>query len=220
MDAELIKIIAITKRYTDDKVSDAVTSVYTLAGSCLFSELPPLAADYLGYVHTVSEDFTTTADFVEGSGKTFPAGTNVTVVNAGNKSNPIYKYDASIGDLSVFQTKNLSQAISGNTTVEQALSALSRTKANDADLAEVARSGSYGDLSDTPTNVSDFENDAGYLTQHQDITGKADKVVSATGGNFAALDVSGNLTDSKKSPSDYYTKTEIDDLLKQYLKLE
>lgn len=64
-------------------------------------------------------------------------------------------------------------------------------KANNADLATVAKSGSYNDLTDkptiptVPTNVSAFTNDAGYLTQHQDISGKADKsemsVVDGTG---------------------------------------
>lgn len=43
-------------------------------------------------------------------------------------------------------------------------------------------SGSYNDLTDkpvipvVPTNVSAFNNDAGYLTQHQDISGKVDKI--------------------------------------------
>lgn len=47
-------------------------------------------------------------------------------------------------------------------------------------LAKVASTGSYNDLSDkptipiVPTNVSAFNNDAGYLTQHQDISGKED----------------------------------------------
>ncbi len=36
-------------------------------------------------------------------------------------------------------------------------------------LAAVATSGSYADLSNTPTNVSTFTNDAGYLTQHQSL---------------------------------------------------
>ena len=45
-------------------------------------------------------------------------------------------------------------------------------------------SGSYNDLSDkptiptVPTKVSAFTNDAGYLTEHQDISGKADKNLS------------------------------------------
>lgn len=41
------------------------------------------------------------------------------------------------------------------------------------------------------------------LTQHQDISGKADKVASATNGNFAGLDSNGNLTDSGKNASDF-----------------
>ena len=44
---------------------------------------------------------------------------------------------------------------------------------------------------------------AGYLTEHQDISGKADKVADATEGNFAGLDANGNLTDSGKKASDF-----------------
>ena len=55
-------------------------------------------------------------------------------------------------------------------------------------------SGSYNDLSDkptipvVPTNVSAFNNDAGYLTEHQDISGKEDKVdiVSSSGTTLTA----------------------------------
>lgn len=63
------------------------------------------------------------------------------------------------------------------TEVNNALS----SKADSSSLATVAISGSYNDLSDkptiptVPTNVSSFANDAGYLTQHQDISGKAEK---------------------------------------------
>lgn len=48
---------------------------------------------------------------------------------------------------------------------------------NKPTLANVATSGSYNDLTNTPTiptvptNVSAFTNDAGYLTQHQDLSG-------------------------------------------------
>lgn len=54
-------------------------------------------------------------------------------------------------------------------------------KANSANLAEVARSGSYNDLSDkptiptVPTNVSAFNNDAGYITA-SDVANKQDKM--------------------------------------------
>ena len=49
-------------------------------------------------------------------------------------------------------------------------------------LATVATSGDYNDLTNkptiptVPTNVSAFTNDVGYLTQHQDISGKANKI--------------------------------------------
>ena len=47
-------------------------------------------------------------------------------------------------------------------------------KANTADLAAVATSGNYNDLENKPTKVSEFTNDSGYLTAHQDISNKAD----------------------------------------------
>lgn len=52
------------------------------------------------------------------------------------------------------------------------------------DLKAVAFSGSYNDLADAPTNVSSFTNDSGYITEHQDISGKEDnsnKVTSISG---------------------------------------
>ena len=43
------------------------------------------------------------------------------------------------------------------------------------------------------------------IQSHQDITGKADKVASATNGNFAGLDSNGNLTDSGSKAADFAT---------------
>lgn len=54
-------------------------------------------------------------------------------------------------------------------------------------LADVALSGKYGDLTDTPTNVSQFTNDAGYITQ-ADAPGSAaavqDNLNAHTGNTF------------------------------------
>ena len=58
-------------------------------------------------------------------------------------------------------------------------------KANISDLEIVA-----GDIPQVPTNVSAFTNDAGYLTQHQDISGKAnssDLSTVATSGSYNDL---------------------------------
>ncbi len=56
-----------------------------------------------------------------------------------------------------------------------------------SDFATVATSGNYNDLTNkptiptVPTTVSSFTNDAGYLTAHQDISGKADKATTLAG---------------------------------------
>ena len=60
---------------------------------------------------------------------------------------------------------------------------------NKPNLATVATSGSYNDLSNKPTIP--------------DVSGKADKVSGAVAGDFAGLDANGNLTDSGKKASDF-----------------
>lgn len=50
-------------------------------------------------------------------------------------------------------------------------------------LATVATSGSYNDLEDKPTiptKTSELNNDSGFLTEHQDISGKQDVLISGT----------------------------------------
>ena len=74
-------------------------------------------------------------------------------------------------------------------------------KANTADLATVATSGSYNDLTNkptiptVPTNISSFTNDAGYLTQHQDISGKANS------SDLATVATSGSYNDLSNKPT-------------------
>ena len=56
------------------------------------------------------------------------------------------------------------------------------TAIQQGDLAAVATSGNYSDLSGRPTiptKTSDLTNDSGFLTQHQDISGKIDKSAQA-----------------------------------------
>ena len=66
-------------------------------------------------------------------------------------------------------------------------------------LATVATSGSYNDLSNTPTiptATSDLTNDSGFLTAHQDISGKAniaDLAAVATSGSYNDLSNKPNL---------------------------
>ena len=63
-------------------ISQAVSTVYTPKGSLAdISTLTTLAASgKVGDVYNISSEFTTTADFVEGTGKVYPVGTNIVLV--------------------------------------------------------------------------------------------------------------------------------------------
>lgn len=74
---------AYTKTECDEQIAAAVSSVYKPLGSTTFANLPAPSTLAVGDVYNVSDDFTTTSDFIEGAGKTFPAGTNVVVVDNG-----------------------------------------------------------------------------------------------------------------------------------------
>lgn len=84
----------------------ALPSAIVPKGSKAFSGLTPatdLAAANVGFMWNISDAFVTTSDFVEGAGKSIPAGSNVYVANpeAG-----VYKYDVFNGmvDLSGYKT--------------------------------------------------------------------------------------------------------------------
>lgn len=166
----------ISETTIDEKISAAVAGALQPAGSIAFADLPGLAKANCNKIFNITDGFTTTADFVEGAGKAYPAGTNVAIINVGTSSSPSYKYDTYTGviDTSGFMEKQAS-ATQGNFAMFDA----------------------NGQAVDSGHKHSD------YLTEHQDITGKADKVASPTAGNFAALDAQGNLTDSGKSAADF-----------------
>ena len=71
--------------------------------------------------------------------------------------------------------KELSDALGSDPNFAATMATELGKKVNTADLAAVATSGSYNDLTDkptiptVPTNVSAFTNDAGYLTSHQSL---------------------------------------------------
>ena len=84
-------------------IDSAVSSVYKPAGSVAFASLPALVSSLEGNVYNITDSFTTTADFVEGAGKTYPAGTNIVCIDTGSS---VYKWDVLTGivDLSGYQT--------------------------------------------------------------------------------------------------------------------
>lgn len=72
-----------------------VTAVYRIKGSSTFAQLPGLNDAQVGDTWNVSDGFTTTADFMEGAGVTYSAGTNIVCVD----DNGARKWDAMAGML-------------------------------------------------------------------------------------------------------------------------
>ena len=101
---------------------------------------------------------------------------------------------------------------STNPVQNKAINTALAAKANTSDLATVATSGAYADLSGTPTiptvptKVSAFTNDAGYLTSHQSLAAyakTADLATVATSGAYA--DLTGKPTLTTVATSGSYT---------------
>lgn len=85
------------------------------------------------------------------------------------------------------------------------------TKANEADLATVAKTGSYNDLANTPvipvvpTNVSAFTNDAGYLTEHQSLEEYATKEEMNSGDDSVLTNILGRIwSNTNKEKTGYF----------------
>lgn len=98
------------------------------------------------------------------------------------------------------------EEINAGTSTEKAITPSNLSKVKESfGLATIATSGSYNDLNDKPTiptNTSDLNNDSGFLTEHQDISGKENvmPITTATGatlsavvGNYYRLDNVGTL---------------------------
>ena len=75
-------------------ISTAISSTYKAKGSVAFANLPALSSANEGNVYNVTDSFTTTSSFVEGAGKTYPANTNVVIINT---TGTTYKYDVLSG---------------------------------------------------------------------------------------------------------------------------
>lgn len=78
------------KDYADQKIAVQISSAYKAAGSCAFADLPEMSAENEGKVYNITDDFITDADFIEGAGNSYKAGTNVAIIEVAEGE---YKYD-------------------------------------------------------------------------------------------------------------------------------
>ena len=208
-----------------NNVSNKISTVYIPSGSSTFVNLPTPSKDLIGHVYNVTDAFTTTSSFLEGSGKTYPAGTNVVII----LNNESYLYDVLAGfiDLSLYRLKTdtTDSITEGSTnlyfTNARALSATSGTylpisgNAVSATKLNTARTiGLSGGATGTATSFDGSANitipvtslDATKLSGTASIntTGNAATAATATSATKATQDASGNVITST-----YATKTEV-----------
>lgn len=121
------------KKYADAQIAAQVASAYKAAGSVNFASLPALSATEEGKVYNVTDAFSTTEDFIEGAGKSYPAGTNVVCIDTGDET---FKWDVLAGmvDLSAYDTAEVA-AGKVATAKQEAIDASAADATSKADAA-------------------------------------------------------------------------------------
>ena len=148
--------------YYDGKIkqhiSDELENCIKMGGIVTFDNLPDPSFSNLNYIYKITEDFVSNTDF-EVPGLIYKAGTWVQVTDLNN----VYLYTI-FDEVVIGETADLT----GYAT-EQFV----EDKISEIEIPEV------------PTKVSAFENDAGYLTEHQSLEGYAKVTDIPDVSNFA-----------------------------------
>ena len=170
----------------EEKFNNKIASVYSYKGSVAFATLTNamLIAANVGNVYNITDDFTTTADFVEGAGKKHTAGTNVSIAET---VAPIYGESS---DTSVDAEKTY--YISRNGGYATVTPAGTETPSEEG-WYEMTTPGTYK-----------FDVHAGDLSNVQVLA------VPTAANNIALLNASGQVTDSTVAIA---TNSEVDEML-------
>ena len=160
-----------SKGYTDTQINEKISSVYKPSGTLAFASLPAPSADLLGNVYNVSDAFTTDDQFVEGEGLSFPAGTNVVVIETTDSA---YKYDVLAGFISLDDYLTTTEA-SATYATQETVNGIQST------VTEI-----QGDVSELTTSVTNITNALGGEIPENIVT-------SVTAGN--GVEISGDGKD-------------------------
>lgn len=174
---------AYTKTEVDNAIAEVEAGAYKPGGSLAAAEIVStlLAVGNLGKVYNISEDFTTTADFVEGAGKAYPAGTNIVVVDADTTgSTPTYKFDVMSGAYGVATQ-------SGNGL----MSATDKTKLDNADVTAYTGSGAIDVTNHVVSIAAATTTDPGTMSAADKAKLDAADVTAYTGSG--AIDVTNHV---------------------------
>lgn len=89
-----------TKTQVNNLIKSATSKVIEYGGSTDITGLPDLAIAANAYkMYNITEGFSTTAQFIEGEGKSYPAGTNVVVIP--NSAGTAYVFDIYTGSFAM-----------------------------------------------------------------------------------------------------------------------
>ena len=110
-------------------IQNAIASTYKACGSVTSANIPAFKDAEVGDVYNISDALTTTSAFVEGTGKTYPAGTNIVCVMHNDEK--YWDVLAGMVDLSGYALTS---------TVDTALG-------NKVDKATISNNGNFGDSS-------------------------------------------------------------------------
>ena len=203
-------------------------------GTCTFADLPALADVNAGWMFNISDEFTTTDDFKEGSGNVIPAGANIYKTSDGKwdvlAGTPVtgvkgakeaaYRRGnvnltaadvgavAEDGDASDVAVTFSTADERTNIATGEKLSALFGKIAKWlSDLKTVAFTGSYSDLTDKPTIPSNTWRPV----QDNLTTASSTDCLSANMGKYL-YETKANSNHTHDSW--YYTETEVNNLLK------
>lgn len=194
------------KSYADTKIEAQISTVYRPAGSLASTGLVAdlLIAGNIGKVYNITDAFTTDANFVEGTGHSYPAGTNVVVINNGNDETADYKFDVLAGfiDLSDYaKTSEVEDKIGEAKTeilgqVDTKLGDYAKTTDVDDKLKGYAKSDAVtkeiGDAIDTAkTEISKTYATKTELTTVEgnvtNVTNKVTQITNALGGDAGTI---------------------------------
>ena len=172
--------------------------MYKAAGTVASaSDLPTLSASVLGNVYNVTASFTSTSDFVEGSGKTIQVGNDIAVVDVGTGSSHSYKFSVmgDFVDLSGYQQTSTAVTHTASTAVGSA------TKGVYVASDGTATAMTYSLNKDVPSNAVFTDTTYSFDTGSTNGTIK----VTPSGGSASDIAVKGLGTAAYTASTDYAT---------------
>lgn len=171
-------------------INNALTSIYTPRGEISCAELTSalLIAANVGNVYNTSDSGTTTADFMQGAGKTINVGDSVGIIQTAPNT-ILFNLMGNTIDLHEYQKKDLASAVEGATTVEGALGALSTNKADkvsSATAGDIAALDANGNLVDSGIRANTVITQTIYVDSGSDCDDLTDKYTQYAVGSGVA----------------------------------